>query len=411
MKKTLTSPTGGKARGQPRKSMARAPPAPPRGGLAQPRHKPNRPVPAPRNALGPPPESYASVACRDTVKKQPRHSPAQTREGGKSQQRSTNLDFGLLVRKCHTVIKAFHHQVNVDFTTGGYPPMIIRMMDKISSMIRPAFPTEEVTSRVVKNAEEWGRKTLQTLYDYYDSVIEDTLQDLTRLSDTDWKMAFQVAAGWARKNFPKMPEENLSEVEALITAGYETYGLKTSDSYSSANDEPASTIPPRTVGQEATGSTNVKPDMVSQSKAKSLKVRPREAQNKAHLPEDETRIRKGESTPQGRYMEALQGSMSHNPKTRNPTRVEGRDSQLATTKTMMDDSGFMEMSQAQTEALTLSPKKGAQTQNRARPSLKKKSAEVKDTDTSDAREDTESSDSECVRNQKQFQRRKRITLT
>ena len=131
----------------------------------------------------------------------------------------TDPTFGLLVRKLHKVIKVVHHLQNVTPTSGkSDPKMISRMVDTLASMIKPASPTQETVDMIVGNAKNWGHNTLIILEDHYKEVLDTLLMDISNQLTPEWKVAFDVATKWARKNLPRIKQEVIDHAAALITA-------------------------------------------------------------------------------------------------------------------------------------------------------------------------------------------------
>lgn len=208
---------------------------------------PNRPVPPPGfSAASRPPQastyigqqsrSYADVTRQNLPRSAPTgqnfvyqhqttHQDGQQRNvGGFSRddnRRTTPTDptFGLLVRKLHKVIKVVHHLQNVTPTPGkSNPKMISRMVDVLSSMIKPASPTQETVEMIVGNAKNWGHNTLIILEDHYKEVLDTLLIEISNHLTPEWKVAFDVATKWARKNLPRIQQDVIDHAAALITA-------------------------------------------------------------------------------------------------------------------------------------------------------------------------------------------------
>lgn len=209
---------GGRAGGQAAGRTDRAPVFPP-WGRAQAQF-PNRPDPPPRAVrfAGPQQRSYADVV------RQPPPRPILRRNfprpGGSDVRRQpAEPEFGRLVRKMHLVIKMVHHLQNVQFKPGKPEPrMIARMVEVLSTMIKPAAPTTHTTDMIAGNARNWGHNTCLILTEHYKAGIEDLLQQLTGLLKADWKTAFQVAVRWAKRNLPRLPQDVIDHAEALLVA-------------------------------------------------------------------------------------------------------------------------------------------------------------------------------------------------
>lgn len=221
----------------------RAPPVSHRDGGQVQFPFPNQPAPPlgrprplyPGRYLGPQSQSYASVVRQANPKtiRGPSNSGYQGPGTRPRQQHPdrvfsvnrsqpvvpTDPKFGQLVRKMHKVIKMVHHLQNVTPEPDKSEPfMISRMVNILSSMIKPAAPTADTLDLIVGNAKNWGYTTLVILEDHYKAGLGTLLEDLSRELVPQWNTAFVVATKWARKNLPRIKQEVIDHAEALISA-------------------------------------------------------------------------------------------------------------------------------------------------------------------------------------------------
>jgi len=177
---------------------------------------PNQPVPPPgaTRYTGRRYRSYADAVRQPT----PRWYPP--RGGGQDLRRQpADPQFGLLIRKFHALIKTVHHLQNVSLTSGkAEPRMISRMVEVLSTMIKPAAPSTRTRDLIEGNARNWGYNTYLILKEHYEKCLDDFLQDLTHHLIPGWKEAFQVAVRWARRNLPRISRDVIEHAEALIAA-------------------------------------------------------------------------------------------------------------------------------------------------------------------------------------------------
>ncbi|CAK6985011.1 hypothetical protein F2P81_025655 [Scomber scombrus] len=117
------------------------------------------------------------------------------------------------------LIKLVHHLQNVDpGIIKEQPKMINKMVDMLSTMIRPAAPTEDTAQLIKGNADNWGYTTLVILKQHYQAGIRTTSEEISEILVQDWKEQFQLAARWAKKNLPHIKQEAIDHAEALIIA-------------------------------------------------------------------------------------------------------------------------------------------------------------------------------------------------
>lgn len=156
------------------------------------------------------------------------------------QQRNTFVDpkFGALVRQLKRIIKVVHHLRNVN-GEGSPPQMISRMVDMLAGVIKPAAPNAKTADMILGNAKNWGDATMWILQDHYKTALQEALGGLVLDTVVDWKVAFDVATRWTRRNLPRLPQDVVEHAEALVAAAMGPDGS------------------PQTGG--TTGSTNIEP--------------------------------------------------------------------------------------------------------------------------------------------------------
>ncbi|KAL3995683.1 immunoglobulin superfamily member 9B [Sarotherodon galilaeus] len=210
------------------------PPTFERGGRSQ-FSFPNRPVPPSGSRFrgsGPPSQSYADVVRRGRPQDEPRVTASyyrrprlnwgrQWRPQPRWQQQQEPMDQEKLqlVRKLHTVIRLVHHLQNVTPKEGREEPrMIVRMVENLASMIKPALPTPETLDLILGNAKNWGYTTLMILEKHYSKQIDVMRGELAAEMSLDWNDCFQMAVRRARRDLPHITQEVLDHAEALVTA-------------------------------------------------------------------------------------------------------------------------------------------------------------------------------------------------
>lgn len=120
-----------------------------------------------------------------------------------------------LERKFYKVIKIVHHLQKVSGTSE--PRAIARMIEVLSSMIRPAFPIPATEDFIRGNALNWGYNTVTILQTHYTEALEDAMEDLSLSLVPVWRPAFESAVRWVRKELPHLVQETVDHVEALIS--------------------------------------------------------------------------------------------------------------------------------------------------------------------------------------------------
>lgn len=92
--------------------------------------------------------------------------------------------------------------------------MISKMVQVLSTMIRPAAPSIRTLDLIKGNADNWGYNALTTPWTII-RLCDELLAELPEVPD--WKGAFQVAVGWAKRNLPRFSQDMIDHAEALIT--------------------------------------------------------------------------------------------------------------------------------------------------------------------------------------------------
>ncbi|KAL3970412.1 kelch-like protein 8 [Sarotherodon galilaeus] len=186
---------------------------------------PNPPAPPPRapRYFGPqvPFRSYAAVVRQGRFQPARRGSSSRTRDDDVIRE-AASPDFGRLIRKLHGIIKMVHHLQNVVPKPGRPEPrMIVKMVDILAGMIKPAYPRQDTTDRIVGNARNWGQMTLQILMEHYEDSLERFLQELSGMDTGEWRKAFEVASRWAKRNLRRITRSIIDHAEALISTQLE----------------------------------------------------------------------------------------------------------------------------------------------------------------------------------------------
>ncbi|CAJ1067855.1 hypothetical protein D5F01_LYC24724 [Xyrichtys novacula] len=127
---------------------------------------------------------------------------------GEVRRQPADPEFGQLVRKMFSLIKVAHHLRNVDPKSRKVEPKIItRMVEILSTMIKPAVPTPETMELIKDNAEAWGYNTISTLVNHYELGFDEVMFELQELMIPQWRDAFEVAVRWAKRNLPRITDE------------------------------------------------------------------------------------------------------------------------------------------------------------------------------------------------------------
>ena len=125
----------------------------------------------------------------------------------------------LLIRDIYAFIRATHHLQQVAPDSGLLtPPTINRMINTLSSMIKPALPTPATLLLIEGAAKHWGHTVCLVLKQHHEDHGHKLMQCLTGRLTGDWLSAFQVAARWARRNLPHLGPDTLSVAEALLSS-------------------------------------------------------------------------------------------------------------------------------------------------------------------------------------------------
>lgn len=123
-------------------------------------------------------------------------------------------DFTVKVRLIYKILVSHHHLHNI---SGPEPPPSIRKATaNLASFIRPAAPTKNIQKRLVNNANNWEKATIQLLKKHYEQNLKDDLKTLA-LFPTDLKGPFLIATNWARRNFgSRVTQQALNNAETSI---------------------------------------------------------------------------------------------------------------------------------------------------------------------------------------------------
>ena len=219
-----------------------------------------------------------------------------------------------LVTDLYAFIKAIHHLHNVSsIDEGPAPRTISRMVDTLSTMIKPAAPTPTTRLMIEGAAREWGHTVCTILKQHYEDGIETRLEGLSGLLTDDWRDAFKIATRWAHRNLPRLTGETIAAAEAQLTAKAE----EEMDPIPSSETRPPPSRPRPQPGQAQTPATSTR-RRETQAAPPMEKRGPRRARNapRDQPPEDAS----GPPDPQHQLTEETPGpsapsSLNHAPTT------------------------------------------------------------------------------------------------
>ena len=158
----------------------------------------------------------------------PRYFPRENDRNEERPQRFTNNEYTPAQPELKNTIKSFydiirlvHHLSKVTTkVTDNQPITFQRLTRLLTNTVRPAFPGEQVRTMLEGNAKNWSFTTQLILEQHYETLIDEALQNVrTQNNHHDWPKAFEIAAGWAYRNFhSRITPESIEQAEALITA-------------------------------------------------------------------------------------------------------------------------------------------------------------------------------------------------
>lgn len=125
------------------------------------------------------------------------------------------------IKSFYDIIRLVHHLSKVTTkVTDNQPITFQRLTRLLTNTVRPAFPGEQVRTMLEGNAKNWSFTTQLILEKHYETLIDEALQNVrTQNNHHDWPKAFEIAAGWANRNFhSRITPESIEQAEALITA-------------------------------------------------------------------------------------------------------------------------------------------------------------------------------------------------
>lgn len=132
-----------------------------------------------------------------------------------------------------------HHLENV---SQEQPPVTInRMIHTLSTLIKPAVPTDDTLDLITGNAKNWALTTVLILKDHYADTITRETAKLLSFSRPDWKEPFNIAANWARRNLGRrLLPDTVQRTEALLVAGQADRG--TTNANRETSDDTQATV-------------------------------------------------------------------------------------------------------------------------------------------------------------------------
>lgn len=180
------------------------------------------------------------------------------------------------IQLMYRLIRLTHHMSRVTTKIEGNQPITFkRLTGLLMNTIRPAFPNDRVTQMIRGSAQNWSYTTQLILEQHYEDQIENTMREIREETErADWAQAFEIATGWADKNYGvQIDADTIERAEALITA--ELCEIEKSTLPQSSTNE-ATTSGARTYAQAAASppiqyrgpSTLIPPQISARPKAK-----------------------------------------------------------------------------------------------------------------------------------------------
>lgn len=124
------------------------------------------------------------------------------------------------IKMIFKLIRLTHHLQNITPTEkGGLPATFSRLETYLSTVIRPAFPTDGTRDNLIGNSKNWIHTTQLILEDHYETLIRETVEEFIPNITDDWRLALEIAGRWAHRSFGKrLQQDTIASVEALILA-------------------------------------------------------------------------------------------------------------------------------------------------------------------------------------------------
>ena len=208
-----------------------------------------------RRYLGPSSPSFASVVQTNLPNNNKRRKQTQA---NRPQTQKSNINnnndyiqpdqnFAKLTRKLFKIIQVGHHLNNVSpaHKPRTQPKMITKMIENLTTMIKPASPNEGTSDAIYANALNWGYSTMLILESHYKNEMERLLGDFSMEEFPIWTQAFEVATKWAFKGLSRITRDTIQEVETYIARAINTYDQRNTNGQQNANDtQPENQTPP-----------------------------------------------------------------------------------------------------------------------------------------------------------------------
>lgn len=160
----------------------------------------------------PPPRNRKRLEPTRQNKKSPRQNPDFT---------PAPPQLKMTIKLFYELIHQVHHLERVTTKVQNNQPITFkRLTDLLIETVRPAFANERVKELLEGNAKNWSFTTQLVLEQHYESMIDETIQNIrTQTNQADWPEAFEVASHWADRNYRgRVSAGAIEQAEALITA-------------------------------------------------------------------------------------------------------------------------------------------------------------------------------------------------
>lgn len=144
---------------------------------------------------------------------------AQSRNRGQNNYIPANPQLKQQIKKLYKFIRLTHHLDKlIPREDGELPPTFSRLETYLCNIIQPAFPTTEITERLMENTKNWIQTTQQILREHYEATIAQLVDEFIPTMQGDWHLPFEIAGRWAYRQLGnRLQKDTITSIENILT--------------------------------------------------------------------------------------------------------------------------------------------------------------------------------------------------
>ena len=170
-------------------------------------------------------------ANRNLLNKQTQHTRGEgdVRPATRGNKTAATPELHNMAKLISKLIKLTHHLQNIT-AEGNKPTAFSKLETHLSTVIKAAYPTENLELLLSGNAKNWMHTTNLILQEHYTEVIQEVMGELSTVITPQWNTALQIGKRWATYSLgERLKDSTVTQVEAMLIAEFPTVSEATGE--------------------------------------------------------------------------------------------------------------------------------------------------------------------------------------